>query len=320
MTTRPASILVHMPFGSHLYGTATPTSDLDYKGVFLPTKREAFLGKIPRAVGGKTGGKAHGEKNAPGEVDEEFFSLHEFMRLALEGQTMALDMLHAGSNQWITVTDVWMELVKNRHRFETKNLQAFVGYARRQAAKYGVKGSRLATGKAVLEFLEKNWNLTVAKAFSDYPEILLYEHVEKTTDPHSPIQILGKQLTAGAVCEHYIPTFRHYVSAYGERAKLAEKNEGVDWKAVSHAVRASYEVAWILKKIEWSLPFDKAVADHLREIKQGLLPFAEVQEELEQQMAIVEELAIESDLPEKPDRRWAEEFLFTVMDARASSR
>lgn len=29
-----------MVFGAHLYGTATPESDLDYKGIFLPAKEE----------------------------------------------------------------------------------------------------------------------------------------------------------------------------------------------------------------------------------------------------------------------------------------
>jgi len=42
-------IVVHMIFGSHLYGTNTPDSDTDYKGIFLPSREQVFLGKIPKS-------------------------------------------------------------------------------------------------------------------------------------------------------------------------------------------------------------------------------------------------------------------------------
>ena len=36
--------LIEMRFGSHLYGTSTPQSDLDLKRVHLPTSEEILLG------------------------------------------------------------------------------------------------------------------------------------------------------------------------------------------------------------------------------------------------------------------------------------
>ena len=38
-------LIVKMKFGSHLYGTDTEDSDVDYKGVFLPAKKEILLNK-----------------------------------------------------------------------------------------------------------------------------------------------------------------------------------------------------------------------------------------------------------------------------------
>lgn len=35
--------ILEMKFGSHLYGTNTPNSDLDYKAIYLPTAREIIL-------------------------------------------------------------------------------------------------------------------------------------------------------------------------------------------------------------------------------------------------------------------------------------
>ena len=41
-------IICLMKFGSHLYGTNTTDSDTDYKGVYMPTKRQILLGKCPK--------------------------------------------------------------------------------------------------------------------------------------------------------------------------------------------------------------------------------------------------------------------------------
>ena len=48
-------------FGSHLYGTDTPESDTDYKGIFMPTKEMVLLGKIPKSINNNKK-KAEGQK------------------------------------------------------------------------------------------------------------------------------------------------------------------------------------------------------------------------------------------------------------------
>lgn len=308
-------ILFRCKYGSHLYGTDTPTSDVDYKGVFLPTRRQAFLGKIPRSWGPGTGrAKTAGEKNQPGDVDDEFYSLQEFVKLALEGQTVAIDMLHADESMWETAHYVWNELVDNRHRFYTKNLKAFVGYARRQAAKYGIKGSRLATARAVVDWLKENPGKKISEVWSFAAPVVLFEHVDATGDEKAPVEILGKRLTAGATTDHYVPTFERYLAEYGSRAKMAETNQGVDWKAMSHAVRAAIEVEKILVERDLVLPFEPAIADHLRAIKKGELSFVEVQRELEERIERLEGLAAVSTLPSSPDHAWADDFVVRTME------
>ena len=46
--------IVKLVFGSRLYGTSTPESDKDFKGVFLPSREEILLGKIPKSLTEKT--------------------------------------------------------------------------------------------------------------------------------------------------------------------------------------------------------------------------------------------------------------------------
>ena len=86
-------LIVKMKFGSHLYGTNTDKSDVDYKGVFLPSKTEILLNKVPKCKSFSTGNDSN--KNMPFDIDEEIYSLHYFIKLACDGQTVAMDMIHA---------------------------------------------------------------------------------------------------------------------------------------------------------------------------------------------------------------------------------
>jgi len=163
------NIIVLTPFGSSLYGTDVTMDDLtekeklesdkylsdkDYKGIYLPTKKEMYLNKIAksRKFDSKKNSNA---KNNPDDIDCELYSIQYFLKMALSGDTAAMDILHCPEKSLINSSDIWKEIVNNRSKFYTKNLKTLVDYVRGQAAKYGVKGSRLADAKNVLNFLNQ---------------------------------------------------------------------------------------------------------------------------------------------------------------------
>ncbi len=84
---------------------------------------------------------------------------------------------------------------------------------------------------------------------------------------------------------------------YGERAELAAKNEGVDWKALSHALRAAYQMRSIYEDGDFEYPLKQSYL--LRLVKAGDVPFLEVKQVLEQTLERVEELAKISPLKDK---------------------
>ena len=84
--------IVQMKIGSHLYGTATPESDIDIKAVYIPSARDILLQRVSPVVS-ESRIKARGEKNTPADTDCESFSLQRYLELLAEGQTVALDML-----------------------------------------------------------------------------------------------------------------------------------------------------------------------------------------------------------------------------------
>lgn len=302
--------IVRMMFGSHLYGTNSETSDKDYKGVFLPTMEQLLLQRVPRSLSTST---KHGSesKNTADDTDSEMYSLNYFIHLACEGETVALDMLHAPASFWLESSPVWSELVAQRSKFYTKSLKAFVGYARRQAAKYGVKGSRLSEAKTVLEFLKAQPpHLRLADVWDMLPS---GEHIHKTAnDVDKLYEVCGKYLNSRSYCLHHVPMLQAFVDRYGERARQAEENKGVDWKAVSHAFRAAYQVQHILVHGGYSYPLPET--SWLRAVKSGLLHFTnEVAPKLDALMAELEMLSEQSTLPSKVDRTYWDNWLLNVL-------
>lgn len=134
-------------------GHSSEESDLDIKGVFILDHRDVLLGEYKNILIQKRE-KAHGEKNTSKDIDIEIFSIQEFIEKACQGQTVALDMLHAPENMIINKNEIWNLIVANREKFYPKSLSAFVDYAQRQASKYGVKGSRLNSAKKFIDLLK----------------------------------------------------------------------------------------------------------------------------------------------------------------------
>ena len=305
-------IIVQMKFGAHLYGTATSDSDLDYKGIFLPTKEQLLLGRVPKSHNYSTG--KDDSRNTKTDVDTELYSLHYFIKLACAGQTVAMDMLHAPDSMILEKSKIWDEIVKNKQRFYTKNLKSFIDYARRQASKYGIKGSRINAALQVLEILKKEdpWK-KMREVWSRLPRI---EHCyDVAPDPNGlrQYQVCGKSFQESATIGYVIPIIEKFYDEYGRRARLAAENRNIDWKAVSHALRAAYQTKEILT--ENTINFPLRNAGFLKKVKQGKLDYlSEVGPLLETLMEEVESLSLTSSLPEAVDRKFWDKFICETLE------
>lgn len=304
-------VIMLTKFGSHLYGTDTPNSDTDYKGVFMPSKRMMCLGAIPKAINNNRKKKT-GEKNTADDTDFELYSLHYFIKLACDGETVALDMLHATDLTIVKRTPLWDELAANRHKFYTRNLRAFVEYARRQAAKYGVKGSRLHAVKEFMDYLAKTPCITSDRMSVVWDNLPNNEHsrfIETNPNGIRQYQICGKIIQESMKVGYAFNIMENFYREYGDRARKAEANEGIDWKAVSHALRAAYQVRDVLTV--GTIIFPLAQAGFLRDVKTGSLDYlTQVAPVLEDLMSEVEELSAKSTLPEKANVKWWEDWIY----------
>ncbi len=308
-------IIMKTIFGSHLYGTVTSESDTDYKGVFMPSSRDIYLGRFPKSYKTNTKiKKGDGIKNTKDDIDTEIYSLHEFIKLACEGQTVALDMLHAPESGLIIDSLLWHSLLSFKHLFYTKNTKAFVGYARRQAAKHGVKGSRLNAAQNVINFL-----YDLIKIANPYDSLANFWHLlpkgehihflDKPSDKNNlrVYQVCGKNFQETAKLDYVFNILSDFHAKYGERARKAARNEGIDWKAISHALRASYEIQELFQMKTITFPLKEA--KFLTEVKKGKHHYKSVSDTLEELMENIEYLSTISDLPEKVDRQFWDDWL-----------
>jgi len=320
------NVLSNMRHGSHLYGLNTENSDVDYKGVFLPTWEDMVTGKASHEVRDSTGPKDG--KNSAGDVDTVFYSLQKFVKMACDGETIAVDMLHCNDKNLLATSPVWQALVANRSRFYTKNMKAFLGYCRKQASKYGVKGSRLRAMEDVLNVLRDiavdnpDERMDTDPATERLLRGVAEAHpgkVEVKNGFYKGDKFVDKKILE--VCDakydftnkvsYTVDALQKKYDAYGHRAQQAKNNEGVDWKAMSHALRAGYQLKEIYETHNLEYPLKDR--EFLLAVKQGKLDFTtEVAPALEQVIEEVEVLAENSDLPVKVDRNFWDEFVVDV--------
>lgn len=239
--------------GSHLYGTSTPSSDQDFKGVHLPSGRGILLGRpedvIDRGVKSKIDGT---DKNAADAIDEQSFSLQKFFDMLMKGDTVATEILFAPPLEQHLV---WDQVQYVGKALLNRQCKGFVGYCVRQAAKYGIKGGRMNAVRALLDFLDFHKGATQKLGVLEGPLRVWSEgreHVSWENIPHPNgedcwhlVCCDRKMPMTSSICEAY-KVYEKVWDNYGERARAAMINEGIDWKAVSHAVRVAEQAIELL--------------------------------------------------------------------------
>jgi hypothetical protein len=209
--------ILRIKHGSHLYGTNTPTSDEDFKEIHIPAGREILLQR-------------------------------------------AKDAYEFGPEKEIGAKPLYFDIVKEKDIFLSRQVEGYVGYCRRQANKYGIRGSRVKALRDTLEtvkrLIEEHGHLCKVGDFheewlklAESEHIDIIEQITKGT---------GKILKLYEACNRKIPytvtlkemlgPYQKAFDEYGHRSLAAESNEGVDWKAVSHAVRVGDQ-----DKLTWRL-------------------------------------------------------------------
>ncbi len=114
--------------GSYAYGTNTPQSDRDLRGVFmLPVSQYLSVNAPPEQVSDETN-------------DTTYFTLMRFLKLASDANPNVLELLFMPPDCVLKITPAWQEVIANRHLFISKRvLFTYGGYAVAQIKKARVQ-------------------------------------------------------------------------------------------------------------------------------------------------------------------------------------
>lgn len=305
-------IIYNTFFGSHLYGLATPQSDIDFRSVFIPNPKDILLGRVKDIVSENVGPKYHA--NGPGDVDNTLFSLKTFVNLLCDGDTGAFDMLHAPENKTVRSSDIASQLYKERSKFYTSQMTGLFNHVAKKSEAYGVRGIRATALKELVDVMKQMPDLDgfklgdiVHRLPVDGEFLELAQDVTQKAGCQDFYVVLGRkfQFTISAIM------FRDAVNKlwaeYGDRTKKIQMAGGVDWKDLSHAFRVGYQMLDIYREGDYTFPLKQT--QELMLIKTGQVNFEEYQAKLQALVVEVKDAAAKSGLPKEVDRDYWEEFV-----------
>lgn len=306
--------VVEMKFGSTVYGTTVPDSDVDYKAVFVPSGRDIVMCCAKSQKGGKND-KAKGERNKAGDIDKEEWSLKKYLGLLVEGQTGAFDMLFTPESHYVYSGHTWKELMKNKDKLIHKRIDSFLGYCKAQAEKYSVKGERIVAISKAIEVLSclnpqrlvGEVAAVVVAAVNDEKYAKIISQPAKDKEDFF-LAIAGKKTNFHNKVFVALDLAKGLLDGYGDRANKAA-SDGMDLKAFYHAVRIGYEAEELL--LTGNITFPRPEAPLLLSIRRGEVSYEAVCDIIEAKMADVRSAEAKSTLPESPDMDFIEAFIYS---------
>lgn len=315
-------ILVKTVAGSHLFGLNTENSDKDYKGVFMPSADQIILGNYSDTVRKTTGDDK--SRNTKDDEDTELYSLRKFFIMVENGDTAALELLFTPEQFIIEKDPIWDEIISIRDTLLSKKVNALLGYIRQQANKYGIKGSRMGELNNIIKSLkeiEKTCGFANAKFKHKWEEVVKaskgYQHIHvfelpldnKNNITVPALNILGKKFSHDTPFSVAIKSLSDTYKAYGQRAREAANNNGIDWKAISHCMRCAVQATELMRTGHITLPHTGATARVLLAVKKGEFKYQEIEPMIEGHLETVELVAKRSHLKDEVSREYLDSLL-----------
>lgn len=284
-------ILSQIITGSNLYGTNRPDSDIDYTGVFMPSRRDLITLQNCPTEYTENVKLSTSARNTVGDIDCKFYSIKSFLRLVTEGQPGTLEMLFAPPSHLVQTSKEWKIIQDNQDLFiSQKGISPFIGFAIAQAHKASIKGDNLNALRAILAWgnglTQAQYNMPLATyiyaedqtpvalevavgskvylpGVTDYPFGL-----ERNDHGFITLRVAGRQFDPGAKAKVFLNSISDLAAKYGTRSKAAAE-AGYDFKSLMHAYRLLLEAEEFLKTGHITLPRPPGEAEMLRIIRSG---------------------------------------------------
>jgi len=312
-------------YGSKLYGTDNPNSDTDYKGIFIPNHTSVLLKQDLEHFNFNS--NDNNTKNGKDDIDLQLFSIYKFFSLLKKGETGAIDILFSLFREETQVynNEKFTSILKeNYKRFYNKNLHSFLGYCVGQSKVYNVRGERFNELHLFVEYfnaLAKEQGEEKLESMFPLIEELFknkkYKYIKFITAPISRgsgehkeglyIEVLGKRFFGSVKVKYFSEKITDMEQQFGNRARASAK--GVDFKALSHAVRVIDEVEELIDHQFITFPLKNKV--YITSVKEGNEQLENVMDYIDQKLNVVQAKLEQSTLPEQSDEQFINDLILT---------
>lgn len=307
-------VLYKIKSGSHLYGLNTPTSDLDYVGVYMEDTFEEFINPFntvdERDFSIKS--KKENGKNDQDAVDEKYFHLKKFIKLCTDNNPNVLEMLFAPVD-CIEYVDPLFRLLILYHPemfVSAKLIDRFIGYAKSQEQKSYTKSSNylhLEKFKRGLDYM-RGMSANVG-TIGEMVERNQSGFCDVFKDHYTIIDGLtgDKVLELGGMKFPFGITTKEAISRIEDRfARASHRVEGIfinkyEPKFMSHTIRLLVEGIQLLHNGKIEFPLKGEDKDIIMDIKLGKTLVEDIPCIVSEYKNRLESLELNNTLPKKPD-------------------
>jgi hypothetical protein len=282
--------------GSHLYGTNTENSDLDFSGVFISDETHYFGLEPLKEIDNSIVVKLNTGKNSKDAIDDKLFELKRFVSLAMQNNPNIIEHLFCNTKNIISSNYYGQELLRNAHLFPNKgSFDKFMGYANSQKHKMVIKEKNFEELHTALEYFGDN-TLIGSSLIVEHREQIEKYKLGKENQQHFLIGDLNFQKTTPVKKVFAMLTDR--VSKISNRYELVTKY-GYDTKFASHLIRLLTEGCELLHTGQIKFPLQNK--NLILSIKKGEYKIDEILKMSEYYESQLAEAYVLSGLPEKPD-------------------
>lgn len=296
--------IIWITVGSNLYGTATPMSDEDFMGIFMPNPEYIIGLRRVNEVDLSIKSKKDDGRNDSDAIDDKFYEFRQYLMKALDCNPNILELVFVNSDNIKFINGIGEILLENRHLFPWKGLaQKFLGYSFSQKHKMRIRTEHYKTIKHAHEYfadflredlahgeLRERRKMLTALFVERYKPDFMSERQSHFNLGDLSIQ---KGLQLGKVKAMVDSRF----SKATNRKGLMEKY-GFDTKYGSHLVRLMLEGQELLETGQLIFPLKESKL--ILDIKLGRYTMEEILEMADNFEADIEKCRDKSDLPAKP--------------------
>jgi len=257
----------------------------DDRGVYVPTLRE-IVTKTDQDV----------LSCSLDDKQIKLLSLFDFIQKIKNAEPLAIDLLHSQKQQ--ASTPEWNMIVEHKNKAYAKDMPEMFNYFRSMVERYGIEGTKLASLKKCLKVCDgiriKSETIGDYSMFMPVSEFLWFDN----TDEDVLYVVCDERFSLLTTFDEFERKVKSMIEQIETDVGI-DDNDGVDFNAVSKALKIGYQLKSLYESGEINLTTDQL--EFVDRVSCGTIDIAEIRPVFSDLLKEVESLKEQAQLPEHID-------------------